>query len=532
MSTPLLQVEGLSLFFGERKVLDRLSLVVTSGARIALLGESGSGKSLTALSLLGLLPPNCRPEGQIRLRNQPKNLLEYKEKDWQELRGKELGLIFQEPLTALNPTISCGAQLVEAARLYLGQSQADARNTTITWLERVQLFDHDRIMSSFPHQLSGGQRQRILIAMAMMAKPKLLIADEPTTALDTVIEAEILQLLRRLCDEEEMALLFITHDLAAARYVAEEAILLKEGQTLERSSVDSLINDAQTEYGKKLVRHNARLFDNRRWGDQLKNEDKAVVLSIENLALSYPISSNVLGRTTAWLKAINGVSLLLHRSEFLALVGQSGCGKSSLARCIAGLQKSDGGEIKTIDAKGRASMVELGNVPMVFQDPYSSLTPRRAVGIQIAEVVKLKQAGMSSSEVKSQASQLLDRVGLNAETFYDRKPTQLSGGQRQRVAIAKVLATKPQILIADEVTSALDAPLRHQLMKLLHQLCRADGLSLLYITHDLALALEWSDRIAVMDQGKVVDVFQPVQLEISPRHPVTEKLLHALKLAR
>ncbi|MEM8584930.1 MAG: ABC transporter ATP-binding protein [Bacteroidota bacterium] len=531
MSTPLLQVEDLSLFFGERKVLDGLSLVVTSGARIALLGESGSGKSLTALSLLGLLPLNCRPTGEIRLRNQSKNLLDNKEKDWQKLRGKEIGLIFQEPLTALNPTINCGTQLVEAARLYLGQSQADARHTTITWLERVQLFDHDRIMSAFPHQLSGGQRQRILIAMAMMAKPKLLIADEPTTALDTVIEAEILQLLRQLCDEEEMALLFITHDLAAARYVAEDAILLKEGQTLERGSVDSLINDAQTEYGKKLVRHNARLFDNRRWGDPLKREDEAVVLSIDNLTLSYPVSSDILGRTTTWLKAINGVSLLLHRSEFLALVGQSGCGKSSLARCIAGLQKPDRGQICTIDAKGKAFTIELGKLPMIFQDPFSSLTPRRTVGSQIAEVVQLKEAKMSSSEIRSQTSQLLDRVGLSAETFYDRKPSQLSGGQRQRVAIAKALATKPEILVADEVTSALDAPLRHQLMQLLHQLCRADGLSLLYITHDLALALEWSDRIAVMDQGKIVDVFQPVQLDISPRHPVTDKLLQALKLS-
>ncbi|MEL6391605.1 MAG: ABC transporter ATP-binding protein [Bacteroidota bacterium] len=530
MSQPLLQVKDLTLSFGEREVLSRLSLVVSPGERIALLGESGSGKSLTALSLLGLLPKTCKAQGEIYLNGHSGNLLEYAEKAWRKLRGREIGLIFQEPLTALNPTQLCGQQLIEAARLYLGLPLEEATTTAREWLHRVQLPDHERIMASFPHELSGGQRQRILIAMAMLANPKLLIADEPTTALDTVIESEILQLLHRLCEEEKMALLFITHDLAAARYIAEEAILLKSGETLESGPISRLVDQAETEYGRRLVKHNARLFNNRRWVINELDDKSRALLNMENLSLSYSVKTDWMGRPLAWLKAIDGVSLQLVQGEMLALVGQSGCGKSSLARCISGLSKADHGSIKWADAQAEHQDIVLGQIPMVFQDPFSSLTPNRQVGQQIEEVVRRLNPNGQASELKNESTRLLERVGLDPSEYYSRKPNQLSGGQRQRVAIARALATQPKVLIADEVTSALDAPLRHKLMQLLHQLCREDGLSLLYITHDLALALEWADRIAVMHQGQIVDLFLPAKKDEQDRHQVTTKLLDALKL--
>ena len=530
----LLRLDKLTLSFGDAPpVLEELSLSLSPGERLALLGESGSGKSLTALAILRLLPEDCKITGSILFEQGNIDIARLPERQIRLIRGKRIGLIFQEPLTALNPTLSCGYQLTEAIQQYLGLSLQLAQELAKSWLLKVQLPDTERIMKAYPHELSGGQRQRLLIAMAMSAGPDLLIADEPTTALDMVTEAGVLRLLQQLCKEEGMALLFISHDLAAARYVADSAIVLRAGKVVERGDLQQLIDQPDSEYTSQLIAHNARLHLGRRLADPMKVSEmpaESAALKAQDVSLSYSLNKDWLGKTQLWLEALNKVSLQLYPGQLYALVGESGCGKSSLARCLVGLQTPSSGEIHILTAAAAYQQRQLGQIPLVFQDPYSSLTPDRRVGVMIAEVVRLHQPTVSKSEARALAEDLLQKVDLSPQEYFNRLAPELSGGQRQRIAIARALATRSKVLICDEVTSALDAPLQHKLMDLLHRLVREEGLALLYITHDLALAMEWADKVGIMHRAQIVEELAAHSLFKQGKHPQTRKLLEALRL--
>lgn len=528
---PLLEIEDLHVRLpseAEREhAVEAVSYSLAPNEILCVVGESGSGKSLTARAIMGLLPaPHVRyDKGAIRF--QGEDLTQVSERRMREVRGGEISMIFQEPMTALNPVMTIGKQIDEVIRFHTKLSRKNRTQRALSLIEDVQLPDPQRIVRAYPHQLSGGQRQRAMIAMALAMEPKVLIADEPTTALDVTTQAQILKLIRDLQTSHGTGVLFITHDFGVVADIADRVAVMQQGRIVEIDTADKVLNNPQHPYTKTLIAAVPSLIPR-----ALKVVNDDVLLKVDSLSKTYRSGGRFFGMGSAEsiVKAVDNVTIELHRGETLGVVGESGSGKSTLARCIVRLVDAEAGTIELdgtdIRPLGRAAMRPFrSRIQMVFQDPFASLNPRSSIGRIIADgPVTL---GESRTEAESRAREMLELVGLDARSF-DRYPHEFSGGQRQRIGIARALALRPAILVADEPVSALDVSIQAQVLELLAEIRERLQLSMIFITHDLRVAAQVCDRIAVMRLGQVVEQGLTTHLFEQAEHPYTRELLEAV----
>ncbi len=551
--SPILQVKSLTIAFGEREVVQDLSFQIAAGKTLAVVGESGSGKSLTALSIMGLLPADASVRGSIILESagKPILLLNLEKSAWQTVRGGQAGLVFQEPMSALNPLISVGEQVAEAIRAHQILSTQESAAQALDWLRRVKLPLPEELYKRFPHQLSGGQKQRVIIAMALCNQPALLIADEPTTALDATVQQEIMLLLRELQQETGTALLFITHDLALAADIADDVLVLYRGQAVEQGAIESVFRQPQNAYTKALLQCRPA---GRKKGERLPQvsdflEDTVPEkLPVETVSKPLVIQSeeekaatillSVLGLTVQYEQrggapfvAVKDVSFNLHAGEVLGLIGESGCGKSTIAKALMGLAPVHEGNIALrgqnlhkLNAKAWKAVRR--QMQIVFQDPAASLNPRITIGAAIMEPM-LAHGLCKAREARTEMLRLLEIVGLPAESAA-RYPHSFSGGQKQRIGIARALSLKPQILICDESVSALDVSVQAQILNLLNDLKTQLGLSYIFISHDLNVVRYISDTVLVMQAGKIVEWGDSETVFGNPKNAYTQRLLDAV----
>jgi peptide/nickel transport system ATP-binding protein len=549
----LLEVSALNLKIEGKTVLDTLSFELAENEILALVGESGSGKSLTALSLMGLVPKKAELQAE-RLLFKQKELLELDQKAWQLIRGNSIGMVFQEPQSSLNPSMRCGKQLVEVLKQHTQEPKKSQTEKVLKALTEVQLQDPQRIFKSYPHELSGGQKQRVMIAMALLCEPQLLIADEPTTALDVTVQKEIIELLKRLQKRRKMSILFISHDLTLVRRLADRVCVMYNGQIIENNTTELLFTKPKEAYTKGLL--NARpstqsrifplptLKDYQMGGfkGQLQTAKErqlhhTILYQLKPLLEVKGLEKKYYGQSTLFKKkkgfqAVAPLSFSLFPGETLGLVGESGCGKSTLARALIYLDPPTAGEVyfrgKKIVPTDRQLMRELRQkIQFIFQDPYASLHPLKQIGQAIEEVLVYYSDSKNKSASKANALNLLAQVGLSA-SFFDRYPHELSGGQRQRIVIARALATNPELLICDESVAALDISIQAQVLNLLNELKNKLGLSYLFISHDLAVVKYMSDRVMVMKEGALIEAQEADLLYRAPQHSYTKKLIAAI----
>ncbi|MEN4920493.1 dipeptide ABC transporter ATP-binding protein [Achromobacter spanius] len=548
--TPLLTVQGLDVDVvgesGMTHAVKRLQLAISKRETFALVGESGCGKSMTALALLRLLPDAGRiVGGQIDLDGEDLNRLP--ESAMRGVRGGRIGIIFQEPSTSLNPVMRVGDQITETLTAHTPLRGAAARARAIDWLRRVGIPEPERRIDDYPFQFSGGQKQRVMIAIALAAEPVLLIADEPTTALDVTVQAQVLDLLAGIQQEMGMAVLLITHDLAVVKNVAHHVALMRGGEIVESASAEEFFRAPRHPYAKQLFEA-IPTFDKR--GVPLTEQGRAaaaqagkpnaqarsagVVLDVQDLKVHYPVRKGPLRRIVSWVKAVDGVTFSLRAGETLALLGESGCGKTTTGKAL--LRLIDGARISgramlqgqdVLSADRRQLQRLRQDIQIVFQDPYASLDPRMRVGDILDEGLESLRRGMGKEARKKHAAQLIERVGLPANTL-TRYPHEFSGGQRQRIAIARALAVEPKVLICDEPTSALDVSVQAQILDLLRELQAELGIAYLFITHNFGVVEYLADRIAVMDGGRIVELGQAEAVLLAPRQEVTRRLLAAV----
>ncbi|MEQ6250905.1 ABC transporter ATP-binding protein [Sulfitobacter sp. HNIBRBA3233] len=506
----------------DSQVVKGLNLSIEPGQTTCLVGESGSGKSLTALATMGLLPPVLKPiAGSIKLKGE--ELLGARQSRLRNLRATSMSMIFQEPMTALNPVARVGQQIEEVLEFHSDMSQSQRRTRVKEMMEQVHLPDVDKMYRSFPHQLSGGQRQRIMIAMALVMRPQLLIADEPTTALDVTTQAQILDLIRELREEQGAAVLFITHDMGVVSEIADDVTVLKLGEVMETQSVDNLLRKPQTDYTRDLlsaVPSQVPRMERPRTSDN-------IVLEADDLCKTYG-GAGLFGRGRE-VKAAQNVSFTIPKGRTLGIVGESGSGKTTVARCIMRLIDPTSGAIRVGGTDiAHLSQKELKpqrkNIQIVFQDPMRSLNPRIEIGQSIIEGPL--NFGVPRDAAMKRARELLELVGLPASAV-DRFPHQFSGGQRQRIAIARALAMDPDVLVADEAVSALDVSVQAQVLELLAELQERLGLGILFITHDLGVAAQVCDDVLVMQHGQVVEYGPAAQVLGSPQQDYTKALIAA-----
>ncbi|KIT16637.1 Glutathione import ATP-binding protein GsiA [Jannaschia aquimarina] len=497
----LLEVEGLSVSIGGAPILRDVSLSLPPGEVLGLVGESGSGKSMTALACMGLLPRAARASGRVALAG--RDLLDLRERDWLGVRGEEIGMIFQEPMTALNPVHTIGRQVAETLRLR-GTGRAEAEAVARDRLDRVGLGSIP--LDRYPHELSGGQRQRVCIAMAIARHPRLLIADEPTTALDVTTQAQVLDLLRGLVEEERIGMVLITHDLGVVAGRADRVAVMKDGAVVEAGATEPLFREMRHPYTRDLLAASSP-------APRVRREVPArPVLEAEDLVRRY-----------GDLAAVDGVSLVLNHGEALGLVGESGCGKSTLTRALLGLEPVQGGAIRLLGRPGGTAMTfaDRARISVVFQDPYGSFDPRWSVAKLVAEPFHLTGR---PRDWRDRVGAALEAVGLSTGDMA-KYPHEFSGGQRQRIAIARALITEPEIVVLDEAVSALDVRVRAQVLALLRDLQERMGLSYLFISHDLTVVRAVCDRVLVMRAGRIVE--EGVEVFDAPAHPYTRDLLAA-----
>jgi peptide/nickel transport system ATP-binding protein len=525
---PILEVTGLGVDFWVDgtwypAAID-MDYTIKRGEVLAIVGESGSGKSSSSMALLGLLPPNARVTGSIKLTG--RELTTLSDSRLRQIRGKEVAVIFQEPMTALNPVYTVGFQIVESLRLHEGMSPADAKKRTIELLTMVELPNPAQAFDKYPHQLSGGQRQRAMIAMSISCDPLLLIADEPTTALDVTVQAEILELLRNLRDRLNSAIILITHDLGVVADLADHIIVMKDGKIVERGTIEDIYYRPQHEYTKQLLAAVPHLGSAQVVNPPSGDRNAAPVLSFEHVSLDYPKR----GRIPAF-RAVDDVSFTIEQGEIVGLVGESGSGKTTIGRAAVGLipvaagaLKVLGKDLSTISAHDlRAVRKKIG---IVFQDPGSSLNPRFPIGQSIGEPLLLAKEARGA-DLDRRVEQLLDQVEL-PRSFRNRYPHELSGGQRQRVGIARALALSPSLLVADEPTSALDVSVQARFLVLLQGLQEQLHFACLFVSHDLGVVDALAHRIIVLNQGKLVEQGTRDEILRSPKDPYTKRLLEAV----
>ena len=583
MIEPLLHIKNLRTEFktesGTVAAVNGIDLAIMRGEAVGIVGESGSGKSVTALSVMRLIQSPgkvtageawfCSSEGEAAV-----DVLALRESDMRAYRGRHLAMIFQEPMTSLNPVLTCGFQVEEAILLHTSATKSEARSQTIALFERVQLSDPNRIYAAYPHQLSGGQKQRVMIAMAMSCNPSLLIADEPTTALDVTVQRTILQLMADLRRELGTAVLFITHDLGVVADIADRVAVMYKGQIVEIGAVAEVFKNPKHPYTKALLacrpptKYRLRKLpvvsdfmtsvqqpdgswhitekplsvgeavakhriESTETGHRLAQlEAKGALMQVTDLRVWFPKTRNIWGRTTDYIKAVEEVSFEVYAGETLGLVGESGSGKTTLGRALLGLQATQGGKVLY---QGQ-NLLELGpaawrdmrrRIQIIFQDPYASLNPRMTVGAAITEPMTVHRMLGSERERRDRTMELLEIVGLDAE-HVNRFPHEFSGGQRQRVAIARALSVNPEFIICDESVAALDVSVQAQVLNLLMELREKFGFTCIFISHDMSVVRFLSDRIIVMNQGRIIEKGTADQVFFDPQQPYTQQLIAAI----
>ncbi len=519
----LVEVENLSVAFGQKRVVEGVSFTLDRGETLALVGESGSGKSVTALSLLQLLPHGgSNPTGSILLNE--RQMIRADAETLHRTRGEVAGIVFQEPMSSLNPLHRIGRQVAEAITLHRRIPAHSLRERVIDMLGQAGFADAEHRLEAYPHQLSGGQRQRVMIAMALANNPPLLIADEPTTALDVTIQAQILKLLTRLRTERRMALLLITHDLQIVRRYADRVCVMKEGEVVEAGRVADVFAAPSHPYTRMLL---AAVPKGR--PAPLPNDAK-YLLQADNVKVHFPIRRGVLRRTIGHVRAVDGVSVAVREGETVGLVGESGSGKSTIALAALRLERAsghivfDGADIASLDRRGLRNLRSC--MQIVFQDPYGSLSPRMPVGEIVAEGLRVHERGLSRAERERRVAAELEEVGLPADAAH-RYPHEFSGGQRQRIAIARAMVLKPRFVVLDEPTSALDMSVQAQIVELLRRLQQAHRLAYLFISHDLKVVRALAHRIVVLRHGRVVEQGDADAVFANPREDYTRRLMAA-----
>ncbi len=531
-AAPVLAIEHLTLALpalaDRPHAVENVTLSIGAGETLCVVGESGSGKSMIAHAVMGLLPKAVKPAGgAIRLGGL--DLLALDEPAMQEMRGREVGMIFQEPMTSLNPVMRIADQIVETFEAHGRFGRAERHRRALDLLTEVGLPDPPRLAKAYPHELSGGQRQRVMIAMALALEPKLLIADEPTTALDVTTQAQILRLIDNLRHKHGTAVLFITHDMGVVAEIADRIAVLEKGVLVEEGTADQVLGAPRHDYTRKLLAAVPSLTP----PDRAPRAVSAPVLRVEKLGKVYRKRS--LFGVAREVKAADDISFSLARGETLGLVGESGSGKSTVGRCCLRLiepdrgrivlDSRDGGEVLLRDLRPAELRAQRRRIQMVFQDPFASLNPRQTVGRIISDGPVAH--GMPRKEALAKASALLELVGLSANAI-DRYPHEFSGGQRQRVGIARALALEPDVLVADEAVSALDVSVQAQILTLIKEIQQRLGLAILFVTHDLRVAAQICDRIAVMQRGQIVEMGDTAALFAAPQHAYTQALLAAV----
>jgi len=564
---PLLSIQNLSVDFisDERTVhaLKEISITVNKGEIVAVVGESGSGKSVTSLSVLQLLPvpPAKFVKGNIFFYEDEKqtDLLQLTHDEMQEIRGSKIAMIFQEPMTSLNPVHTCGSQVKEAILAHKKTSNAEAQRQTLELFAKVQLPNPEQLYHKYPHEISGGQKQRVMIAMAMSCSPSLLICDEPTTALDVTVQKNILDLIKQLQQQNNMGVIFISHDLGVIAGIADKIVVMYKGEIVEQATKDQLFKHPQHPYTKALLACRPALYNKDERlpvvSDFLNEEatgetihhtkssiqsstplaidnKPSVLLSLEHLKVWYPSKKTFFGKTTGYTKAVDDVNFDIYKGETIGLVGESGCGKTTVGRAIAGLLRATSGNIifdgiNLINASNEEWKKIRKDIQIIFQDPYSSLNPRKTIGQAIAEPLIVHGLYKSGSTSEERVMELLQKVSLLPEHYY-RYPHEFSGGQRQRIVIARALALQPRFVICDESVSALDVSVQAQVLNLLNDLKAEFDFTALFISHDLSVVKYISDRIIVMNKGQVEETGKAEDIYYRPTKAYTQKLISAI----
>lgn len=558
MKNELLKITNLEISFKREKeffpVIRTISYALNSNEILGIVGESGSGKSVSSLTIMGLLPPNISKISNGEILFEGKNVADFSKKELQNLRGKEISMIFQEPMSSLNPSLKCGFQVAEILQQHTNLSKKEIKEEVLQLFSRVKLPNPEKIYESYPHQISGGQKQRVMIAMAIACKPKILIADEPTTALDVTVQNEIIQLLKDIQQETGMSIIFISHDLALVSEIANRVLVMYKGEIVEQGDAIDVFHNPKHIYTKALISSrpslDVRLKRLPTIKDYLENSVKSEIISseerqksheklykqdpileVKNVEKEYFSTAGLFGRKTGF-KAVNDVSFKIYEGETLGLVGESGCGKSTLGNTILQLDKATAGQIfyrgvdiTKLPLKDIRSLRK--EIQIIFQDPYSSLNPRIPVGRAIMEPMKVHKLYKNDAERKAKTIEILERVGLGEE-YFNRYPHEFSGGQRQRIGIARTIALQPKLIVCDESVSALDISVQAQVLNLLNELKENFGFTYIFISHDLAVVKYMSDQVLVMNKGKIEELADADVLYENPQKEYTKKLIAAI----
>ncbi|CAL2103793.1 Glutathione import ATP-binding protein GsiA [Tenacibaculum sp. 190130A14a] len=548
----MLIIKNLNISFFDKQVTYDLNFSVQKNEILGIVGESGSGKSISTLAILGLLPKSAHIKGDILFNQIP--ILNYTEKEFQKIRGNKIAMIFQEPMSSLNPTLSCGYQVAEILKIHTDLSQKEIKKEVLSLFTKVKLPRPEQIFNAYPHEISGGQKQRVMIAMAIACKPQLLIADEPTTALDVTVQKEIIYLLKELQQETKMSIIFISHDLSLVSEIADRVVVMYQGNIIEQGTSKEIFLTPQKEYTQALIKSKPNI------SERLKNlptvtnfientVDHTVYTSEERKAFHEKLYNQppllevvdlkkefVAGgfwfQKQKVVKAVDTVSFKIYEGETLGLVGESGCGKTTLSRTILQLEKATSGSIfyknKDITKVSKKELKLLRKeIQIIFQDPFSSLNPRITVGNAILEPMKVHNIFNSNSERIEYVMNLLEKVGLSKEHFY-RYPHEFSGGQRQRIGIARTIALQPKLIICDESVSALDVSIQAQVLNLLNSLKSEYNFTYIFISHDLSVVKYMADQLIVMNQGKIEEMADADEVYNNPKTSYTQTLINAI----